>query len=594
MRTLLVVPTFQYGSTFPTPLAITNFPVGLAYLASSLRAAGHEVFGLNPNNNASYSSAREMLRKELARSIVEFQPELIGLGGICTEYRFLRDTIRFCRTLAPDIPIVLGGGIVTHDCTFAIDDLRPDYCIAGEGEEPLVRLAGMLEAGDKCFESIPNLGYRQNGRSIFTERKFSYPDIDTRPFPDYEPFGIGDMMENLRYAAFYLFRYTRPDPRPMTIITARGCPFNCTFCVHTGGPGYRARSIGNIMQELEQLYDRYHFNILAVVDELFAVKRSRLQEFCEAVIQRRNTLGWDFDWSFQTHASASLELEDIKMAKAAGCYFFSYGLESASPNVLASMKKKTRPSQYVEAIQHAHEAQVGFGGNFIFGDVAETTDSVTETITFMNRHLRDDHVNLGLVLPFPGSKLFDDCIARGIIHDKGEFYAHDVGGIFNMTAMPDPLWWSLMLGIREKNDSLGWVRETIADAWSPETETAFSPVFARSGKTVFRVSARCPHCGTKISTVEALDDIRKDDIRSFLSMALRVYRNDGGTLGTFLRHRVEPFLKRKLRMRGFRRDHAVFRLLDDLGEKGVSARRMFATACTKCHKRFRVKIDTAG
>jgi len=345
------------------------------------------------------------------------------------------------------------------------------------------------------------------------------------------------------------------------------------------------------MMELEQLYEMYRFNILAVVDELFAVNRSRLWEFCEAVIRRRSTLGWDFDWSFQTHASASLKLEDIRLAKAAGCYFFSYGLESASPKVLASMKKKTRPSQYVEAIQHAHGARVGFGGNFIFGDVAETTDSVSETITFMNRHLRDDHVNLGLVLPFPGSDLFEDCVARGIIRDKREFYEHEVGGIFNMTAMQDPLWWSLMLGIREKNDSLGWVRETIADAWSPETETAFSPVFARSGKTVLRVSAKCPHCGEKIRIVEAVDEVRKEGVRSFLSMALRVFRNDGGTVGTFLRHRVQPFLKRKSQMRGFRRDHAVFGLLDDLNEKGVSARRMFATACPQCHKRFRVKID---
>jgi len=222
------------------------------------------------------------------------------------------------------------------------------------------------------------------------------------------------------------------------------CPFSCSFCVHKTQRKYRARSIDNIMAEIEQLYDRYRFNLLIILDELFAANKTRLREFCERMLEGRREHGWDFDWIFQTHANARLDAESLQMAKAAGCNYFSYGIESASPTVLKSMNKRIKPEQIRSAIELADEVGIGFGGNFIFGDTAETSDTIGETLRFLTSHCLDCHLYVGDVRPYPGSRLFEQCLESGIVRDKAEYYETIDRTVYNMTSMPDGEWASWM------------------------------------------------------------------------------------------------------------------------------------------------------
>ena len=110
MRVLLVPPTHHYKS--PEPLSLSDFPSGFAYLAASLK--GHEVIGFSPNNIKGYPSSKIMLQAELSKKIQETQPDLIGFGGLCTDYAFLKDASAITRSVSKS-PIVLGGQIVTND-----------------------------------------------------------------------------------------------------------------------------------------------------------------------------------------------------------------------------------------------------------------------------------------------------------------------------------------------------------------------------------------------------------------------------------------------------------------------------------------------
>ncbi len=500
MRILLIIPTSKYK-------AITDFPAGFAYLASALRNGGHQVFGLNLNNDVSYASAFETVDQRIRRSLQEVQPGLVGLGGLCVDFKFLKDAIKIIRELTPDVPIVCGGGIINNDARFVFDTLRPDFCIIGEGEEIIVKLANMLEGGSTDYEQIPNLGYWQNGAAQFTRQDFNYIDINKRCFPDYEPFGIKEILDNYSITARYLYRYTRPNPRPMQIVTARGCPFSCTFCVHQGGPRYRARSVENIMQEIAESYERYHFNILIILDELFAVKKQGLMEFCNSLLEGRERWGWDFDWIFQTHASASLDKEVLELAKKSGAYFFAYGLESASPRVLASMNKRTKPFQIIEAIQIANDVGIGFGGNFIFGDIAEDEITISETMEFFLSYCLDNHIFLGSLQPYPGSELFEIHLARGTIRDKLEFYETIGQHPWNMTSMPDKLWLRWIDLLIFFSGSFPWVKSTYASHYIKDYEPADSPPVSYTGaqKRIYKVWAKCPHCGKDIYYRELLD-----------------------------------------------------------------------------------------
>jgi len=601
MRILLIIPTFLYKYRYPAFISNSDFPVGFAYLASALRGAGHEVFGLNPNNDPGYRSAAEMLYEKIHRSLKESQPDLIGLGGLCTDFKFLKDAIQIIRNLAPDVPIVCGGGIINHDAGFIFKTLRPDFCIIGEGEEALVQLVKMLESDQQDYEQIANLGYWRDGAPQFTRQDFDYLELDKRCFPDYEPFGIADMLNNYSLASRYVFRYTRAEPRPMTLVTARGCPFSCTFCVHRKGPKYRSRSVENIIQEIGLLYERYHFNILLIIDELFAVNKQRLKEFCIALINARKTSGWDFDWLFQTHPSAALNREDLELAKKAGCYFFTYGLESASPKVLVSMNKRTRLSCVVEAIENANAQSVGFGGNFIFGDMAETTETISETMDFFSRYCLDNHIFLTFVHPYPGSALFDKCRERGIVRDKLDFYEHMDEGIFNMTVLPDALWIPLADKLECLGTSFSWVKSAPAKRYTKEISGSVIALY--TDRSIWKVWAECPHCGREVYYREPLDNIHEKQadslFLSFRRLFLRItaaYRREKKA-GRVVFYNLWAFiftvprrLARKTASFFIIPRHPIFKSLERLMAGEERPPLSFITGCRHCHKRFRVNL----
>lgn len=509
MKVLLIPPTYQYHHHYPAFVPLVLFPTGFAYLASSLREAGHEVVGLNPNNIVGYSSAHAMIKDKITQAVEEAKPDLIGLGGLCTDYAFIRDAVEIIRGISPKISIVIGGGIVTHDSEYIFNLLQPDFCVIGEGEEIIIKLAGMLGNGDANYDEIPNIGYWKNGIVNFTRQDFNYKDINLLPFPDYEPFNLRGMTGDYALTSRWPYRYPRLYPKPWVIISARNCPFSCTFCIHGKSRlKYRTRSIDNIFQEIKVAYDRYHFNILTIMDELFAVNKIRMIEFCTTLVKAKKTYNWDFDWSFSTHASAALDKDTLQMAKEAGCFHFSYGVESASPRVLESMNKKTKPSQIADAIRLGEEVGLCFGGNFIFGDPAETEDTIFETVDFMVHHCLDSNFVYNAIRPYPGSKLFDDCLTKGIIKDKFDYYEHvderPWDFPYNMTAMPDKKWFPLLDSVVAFGQLFPWKKAVSPYRYEVDTKSANSPIVLHTGKQVYKIWAKCPHCGTDIYCRELL------------------------------------------------------------------------------------------
>ena len=494
------MPTSRYAKTYPMFLSVSDFPSGFAYIAASLKKAGHEVIGLNLNNITGYASSGAMITAKIREALVE-KPDLIGTGGLCIDYHFLKDAMSVFRAEAPDTPVVMGGGIINNDAEFISDLFKPDYAIVGEGEQAMVALAD----GGVSRQAIPQI--------IKSE---PFANIDDLPFPDWEAFGIKDMLDGFSQATRCLYRYTRPYPKPMIIVTARSCPFNCTFCVHDHGSKYRAHSVGRIMDEIGAMYEQYKFNILIIQDELFAANKKRMDEFCHALIKEREDKGWDFDWMMQTHANANLDKESMELAKRAGCYMFSYGIESASPRILKSMNKKTKVSQIIRAIELAKEVGIGFGGNLLFGDPEENEDTIYESLDFLARYGRASFVFLAPLMPYPGSAIFNGCMDREIIKDKLEYYEHIDGKLFNMTAMSNSEWQNHLsfLTILEKT----WLMVDQADATKWEDDTGDDAIAKYVNGKIYKVWAECPYCGEEIMYRQIMQGIPAEQPRLFLGV----------------------------------------------------------------------------
>ncbi len=495
MKVMLIIPVFQYKYQYPAWLSCADFPAGFAYLAASLKEAGHQVIGVNPNNDPGHADAKALLVASILEGL-KHAPSLIGLGGLCTDYACLRDSMQIIRTHAPHIPVILGGRIVTHDREFIFTKLKPDYCLSGDAELTLSALATAIENHTDCA-AIPNLGYWKDQVAVYTTTAPVSHDLDRLPFPDYTPFDITKLL-SMSFSARYLYRYPQRDVRAMTIVTARGCPFSCTFCLEKSGEKYRERSIDDIMSEIEKSYEQYRFNVLVILDELFAVKKSRMYEFCDALEAFQNSHKCSFSWIFQTHANARLDEATLCRAKETGCYCFSYGLESASPTVLKSMNKKIAPKQISDAIAIARRIGLGFAGNFIYGDVAETQATVAESLNFFSAHCLDMHVYHSVIQPYPGSKLFRHCIEAGIISDRDGYYEHIDEKAWNMTSMPDSLWIPWLYLLYYLGDKLNWVDTMNVDSLEWESDNSSLP----DGHRKATVAATCPHCGLRMVLTE--------------------------------------------------------------------------------------------
>lgn len=497
MRVLLVPPKSNYPH--PGPHVNCELGQGMPYLAGALKKAGHEVFGANIYHLWCHGSAPLTLERVLREAILKYQPHLIGVGGLAPDYYFLRDAIFFCRQIAPDIPIVCGGGIVTYDSHYIFSHFQPDYAIIGEGEVAIVKLAEYIEKGGE-LNFILSLAYWRNGEAVFNE--IQYPqDLDELQFPDYSPFDFENYLSLYNQANNFI-THSRYRPRFMPIATARSCPFKCTFCSQM--TKYRTRSIDNVMKEIAYFYEKYHFNILFLTGEFFAVKDGKAMEFCSKVKALKKELKVDFDWRCYLRVS-DVDRDLLKEMKEAGCVFIAYGFESASNVVLKSMKKGTTVEQILRAIQWTEEVGIGFCASFIFGDVAETPETIKETVEFYQKYCRNHPVQLAYITPYPGSELFQYCLNKSLITDRQVFYEtvmHNKSSV-NMTSMPDDVFYKLtrpFLAIEYEGEVAHVV---LCEKTNFETCDRDAPFELR--RSFYKIEAICPHC---LEAIEYLYPLR--------------------------------------------------------------------------------------
>ena len=281
MRILLILSRPNYpreGACFE------HIPQGLPYIAAVLKEAGHKVCGLNLNFDRQVNMAYS-----IKTAIEECQPEAIGLSGLSADFLFVKDAIQIIRRMKPDVPIILGGGLVSADTEFIFALLRPDVAVLNEGEATIVELIDCLESGGD-LEDVRGIAYSKSGEIIHTLPRSLISNLDSLPFPEYGLFDIERHFSFTNQSDNYFHARTRIDPRILPISGARGCPYRCSFCWHSTGHKYRQRSIDSIITEIAFFLESYKPNIYKLYDEVFSVDENRVREFCRRVKE----MGADF------------------------------------------------------------------------------------------------------------------------------------------------------------------------------------------------------------------------------------------------------------------------------------------------------------
>ncbi len=433
MKLLLVVPRMV-----ATSYGFTNFPIGMAYISASLKKAGYSVDVLDLNNYYSPIFNISILQMLLKRKIDEVKPDIVCTGGLSSHYDVLKAIMDVTKAVNTSIITVIGGGCISSEPELTMQNIQSlDFGVIGEGDETIVELVDKIKTGTTDYNSVDGIIYRGIGQLVKTNSRKPIQDLDSLPYPDYEGFDIEYYIE--RQTVIDLESNPCDNPKVFEIAASRSCPFKCTFCFHPVGQKYRKRSIDSVISEIKYLVDNYGINYLLINDELLANNKKWISEFCIKIKEL------NIKWQAQLRVDA-VDEEIIRLLKESGCIFISYGLESASPDILKSMNKKITIEQIEYALKLTKENNFQIQGNFIFGDKAETIETMVETLNWWFKH-KEYRITLSRLIPYPGTALYQYAIDNNMFkEDRIEYIKNGCAKLsaINLTQIPDNIYNAMM------------------------------------------------------------------------------------------------------------------------------------------------------
>ncbi len=379
-----------------------NFlPLNLSYIASALINEGIEVDILD-------IWGRGLSFQEVKQELTCKNYDVYGVSALSTQFNYVSSLTSAIRYLSAS-PIVMGGALATFSHAEVLSSMPVDVCVHGEGEKTVVELLPALVSGDD-LSSIKGIAYWHDGLPVINQPREHIDNLDDLPLPSYEFF---DMEAYLSNCCVYS-KYGTHDHLPaINVFTGRGCPYHCHFCSRTIS-GTRFRSIDNVVAEISFLKDRYGIKGVFFNDETLVASRKRVYELCEKIEP------FGLRWNCQGRANL-MDRELLQAMKGAGCVSVGYGVESGSQRLLDAMNKNQKLEHVIEAINMTVEMGMEPIPQWMFGYPGECEDTIRETRVTFSRFKFP--VNPAFICtPLPGTRLYEDTINQGKIHDTVEYH----------------------------------------------------------------------------------------------------------------------------------------------------------------------------
>ena len=402
-----------------------GFNQGLAMISAFLKRAGHETRLVNLNENLPPVPTREQILAEIR----EWQPAVLAASTLSQQYAEARDLVAWLRTRYAELgetpPVFVVGGV--HPSMVpeqVMADGVWDHVAVGECEDAMVDLVQRIEAGDDAeISSCANfLSWKNNQRPAHSADRTQdawrrnpvrpFPNISIMPMADYELFDTQRILDSKNGWA--------------GLITSRGCPYRCTYCLNhevidtyrsdLGAPVrklnfFRFRHPEEVLEEMRFLLNRYErVNTFIMDDDLFTQNVEHAVAFCDAY--EKSGIGVPFV------VNAHVKQLDERVAnalKSAGCTILKMGIESGSPRVRKEvLQRPMSDTDIFETVRLAEAAGLHSSGFVMVGLPGETHAERWETIDLLAR-LEIGRFRSSMFYPFPGTGAFKLSVDGGYI-----------------------------------------------------------------------------------------------------------------------------------------------------------------------------------
>ena len=337
---------------YSTPLTV---PIGPAYLAATLEAAGYDV-GFIDGIGEGIRNVRRSADGQLKYQGLS-QAEIVG--RIAPGTRVLgvsmmfsqdwvqnRELIMAIKAAHPHILIVAGGEHPTAMPEYTLRDCPAIDCIVkGEGELILLELLHRHFCGQN-FNDLPGVCFLDDGGQFVDNglgRRVA--DFANLPRPAWHLCNIENFFTGL-------WTHGIAFGRNILIMATRGCPYQCSFCSspRMWTTRYLMRPPGDVVDEIEFLVAKYDVNSFDFADLTAIVKKEWILEFCQELKRRDINIVWQLPSGTRSEA---LDEETVKAIHEAGCKLLTYAPESGSRESLALIKKKLSLGNLTRSLRHA-------------------------------------------------------------------------------------------------------------------------------------------------------------------------------------------------------------------------------------------------
>lgn len=426
MKILLVSPRSTVWSSR------RHIHMGLGYLAGALIDAGYDNVTL-----FDAEAEDESLASHLAR-------ERYDLVGISSPTPLIYEAWEGAAQAKKQGAItILGGPHLTLMPEESMQRPEVDLVVRGEAEDTLVQILQEIERHggsnlqlETCnLQPIRGLSWKDaSGRIIHNPARPLRKDIGSIPWPAYHLFKI-DRYTNLQPLTDGL----DPNARTYTLVTSRGCPYQCIYCSKPiTGNTWRPRSPEDVVAEWRYLVQEMRATEIGITDDVWNLNLDRAKEICRNIIaEDLNHVPWVTVHGMRVD---NTDAELFELMKQAGCKRVGFGVESGNQAVLDAIKKRQTLDDSRKAFREAKAAELQTMGFFIFGLPADTEESMEDTIR-LALELDPDLANFMIAAPYPGTELWEIAQRDGRLFsmDWRDYAIHDEKARYELPNLPPEL-----------------------------------------------------------------------------------------------------------------------------------------------------------
>jgi radical SAM superfamily enzyme YgiQ (UPF0313 family) len=403
-----------------------SLPLGLAYVAASLRKAGHEVSVIDAvaaaPDQVTPGKRRQLfalgLTPEQIVERIDPDADVIAITNMWSfSWPLVREIIQQVKRAWPDKIIVAGGEHFSGLPEYSMEQAPIDYIVLGEGEEGAVELLGAIAAGVSNFAAIDGIVYRDAaGKPVRSLKpRARRREVDAIPWPAWDLFDI-DAYNDHNYVNGIKIGKTIP------ILATRGCPYQCTYCSSPNmwTTRWYPREPKDVVDEMAFYKKTYGATNFPFQDLTAILKRDWIIAFCQELLERELDVTWQFP------SGTRCEVIDDEVAhylRMTGGRSLALAPESGSERTRKLIKKMMKTESLMKAVKASVKSRLNVTAFIVIGFPHDTADDLAQTRKLVRKlaMVGIDDIAVGFFFPIPNTQLYHELLEQGRISLDDDF-----------------------------------------------------------------------------------------------------------------------------------------------------------------------------